>query len=48
LGWKAGTEFEEGINTTIEWYRNNRHWWEKMLWMRHVPIKLKNGKIEMH
>ena len=28
LGWKPAMPFEEGIRTTIEWYRENRAWWE--------------------
>ena len=48
LDWKAITKFEQGIQRTIEWYQNNRKWWEKVLWMRHVPIVTKDGKVEMH
>jgi len=48
LGWKAETSFEKGLIRTAEWYRNNRKWWEKMLWMRHVPILTRDGKVEMH
>jgi dTDP-glucose 4,6-dehydratase len=28
LGWKAGVDFREGIARTVEWYRDNRAWWE--------------------
>jgi len=48
LGWKAETPFEQGLEKTIQWYCHNRDWWTKMLWMRHVPILMKDGKIEMH
>jgi len=48
LGWKAETDFDRGLNETIEWYRQNRDWWQKLLWMRHVPIKTKDGKVEYH
>lgn len=30
LGWKPETEFEEGIKETIQWYKNNRNWWEPL------------------
>jgi dTDP-D-glucose 4,6-dehydratase len=40
--------FEEGIERTIVWYRQNRPWWEKQLWMREIPIITKTGKREMH
>lgn len=28
LGWKPKHKFETGINETIDWYLNNRTWWE--------------------
>jgi len=48
LGWQAQTDFEDGLARTIEWYQQNRGWWQKLLWMRHVPIKTRDGKIEYH
>jgi len=48
LGWKAKTRFEDGLDKAIEWYKNNRSWWEKLLWMRHVPIITKEGRREFH
>jgi len=48
LGWKAQTTFQEGLPRTIEWYKQNPGWWQKLLWMRHVPIKTRDGKIEYH
>ena len=48
LGWQAQTDFQVGLARTIEWYQQNRDWWQKLLWMRHVPIKTRDGKIEYH
>lgn len=48
LGWEAKTKFENGLVKTIEWYKNNMGWWEKMRWMRHVPIVTREGKKEFH
>jgi len=48
LGWNPTTELEEGLDKTIDWYRDNRKWWEKMLWMRAIPIITKSGKMEYH
>jgi len=48
LGWEAATDFEHGIEKTIEWYQRNRDWWQKLLWMRQVPIKTRDGKIEYY
>ncbi|HUY85726.1 MAG TPA: dTDP-glucose 4,6-dehydratase [Acidimicrobiales bacterium] len=33
LGWSPNIDFEEGLSSTVEWYRNNRSWWE--------PLKLR-------
>lgn len=30
LGWKPKYTFETGIKETVEWYCNNREWWEKI------------------
>lgn len=30
LGWKPEVSFEEGLKKTIQWYKNNRWWWEKL------------------
>ena len=27
LGWQAGTHFDEGIDQTVAWYRDNEEWW---------------------
>jgi dTDP-glucose 4,6-dehydratase len=28
LGWEPRRDWEEGIRSTIDWYRDNRDWWE--------------------
>jgi dTDP-glucose 4,6-dehydratase len=28
LGWRAQTRFEDGIERTVNWYRDNAWWWE--------------------
>lgn len=30
LGWSPRHDFEEGLLETIDWYRGNRFWWEKI------------------
>ena len=30
LGWKPEMDFDEGIRKTINWYLDNRSWWEKL------------------
>ncbi len=29
LGWQPTVNFEEGINKTIAWYKENENWWKK-------------------
>ena len=31
LGWLPETKFEDGIEETIEWYLNNKEWWENII-----------------
>lgn len=31
LGWLPETRFEDGIKKTIDWYLNNREWWEEII-----------------
>lgn len=48
LGISKAEAFENGLEKTVRWYENNRAWWEKLLWMRHVPIMTESGKVEYH
>jgi len=48
LGWHPEMSWEIGLKKTIDWYKDNRSWWEKQLWMRAVPIITKSGKRELH
>ena len=45
LGWKSATDFETGLEKTIKWYVDNRDWWKNQLWMRSIPITIKNGEV---
>ena len=31
LGWLPRTKFDDGIHQTVQWYLNNRPWWEHIL-----------------
>ena len=31
LGWLPETTFDEGIRKTIQWYLDNRSWWENII-----------------
>jgi dTDP-glucose 4,6-dehydratase len=30
LGWKPGYNFEQALNLTVDWYRDNEWWWRKL------------------
>lgn len=36
LKWRSTVSLEEGLVRTIEFYRNNRNWWERYLWMKEL------------
>ena len=40
LGWEPRREWTDGIRATIDWYRDNRDWWE--------PIKRSDGFREFY
>jgi dTDP-glucose 4,6-dehydratase len=48
LGWEPRVSLEEGLDLTIDWYRKNRDWWEKQLWMREIPIIIKGERKVVH
>jgi dTDP-glucose 4,6-dehydratase len=48
IGWKPRLSFEQGLERTIRWYRDNEEWWRPQMWMRHIPIMTASGKKEMH
>jgi dTDP-glucose 4,6-dehydratase len=40
LGWQPRRDWEQGVRATIDWYRDNREWWE--------PIKRSGGFREYY
>ena len=30
LGWQPQIKFADGLKQTIEWYKNNQAWWQKI------------------
>ncbi len=45
LGFFPDVNFEEGLNKTIQWYKENRALWEKQLPLKRVPVKLRDGSV---
>lgn len=48
LDWKPTLSFEQGLEKTIAWYRDNEQWWRPQMWMRHIEIISAAGKRERH
>lgn len=40
LGWRSRVTFDDGINTTVRWYLENRAWWETILKGRYSGHRL--------
>lgn len=40
LGWKARHDFETGIRRTVQWYLDNRAWWEGIRAQRYTGQRL--------
>ncbi len=40
LGWRAAHDFSRGLRKTIEWYLNNRAWWEGVRAARYAGQRL--------
>lgn len=48
LDWEPTVSWRQGLEKTIKWYRENESWWQKLLWMRQIPIITNSGKSELH
>lgn len=45
IGFESAISLEEGLGQTIEWYRENQDWWQRLLSLRRVPVKLRDGTL---
>lgn len=48
LGWEPEVDWREALRRTINWYTENRDWWDRQVWMRHIPITTSSGHREYH
>jgi len=49
LGWKPTFEFEEAINATIDWYLENKKWWERIIsgeYQKYYDVQYSNRQIK--
>lgn len=45
LGWKPTVEFEQAISYTIDWYLQNKSWWERIIsgeYQKYYELQYKN------
>ncbi len=45
LGWKPSHTFEEGIEETVLWYKENKSWWERIVsgqYLQYYKMQYKN------
>ena len=47
LGWLPETKFDEGIAKTIQWYLDNRGWWENIISGEYRTAYEKSGKTKL-
>lgn len=45
LGFVAERKLSDGLAETVDWYRANRAWWERLRWMRSVPVTDADGTV---
>lgn len=45
LDFRARIGLDEGLAKTVDWYRQNREFWESMRWMRAVPVMNADGRV---
>ncbi|NOZ62000.1 MAG: dTDP-glucose 4,6-dehydratase [Calditrichaeota bacterium] len=46
VGWKPKHSFQEAMKLSIEWYKNNRPWWEKIKSGKYLEYYKKHYQIE--
>ena len=48
LGWYPQILLSEGLDRSIDWYKDNGSWWRNLEWMKQVPVRTTNNIVEMH
>jgi dTDP-glucose 4,6-dehydratase len=47
LGWVAETSLEEGLAQTVQWYTDNREWWEPFYWTTQAASPLPRPLVDV-
>jgi dTDP-glucose 4,6-dehydratase len=45
MGFHTQVIFEQGLEKTIKWYKENQEQWKRQVHLKKVPVKTKTGKI---
>lgn len=45
LGFEPDRKLADELARTVAWYRENRAWWERLRWMRSVPVTGGDGSV---
>ena len=45
LGWEPKEDFKSGFRKTVQWYLNNRSWWENILDGSYQLQRLGNARV---
>ena len=48
LDWHPATDWIQGLQTTIDWFRSNQTFWQNQVWMRSIEITLPDGGTVRH
>ena len=43
VGWAATTSLREGLEATIEWFREHESFWRRQMWLRKIKIETSSG-----
>ncbi|MGA3038672.1 MAG: dTDP-glucose 4,6-dehydratase [Vulcanimicrobiaceae bacterium] len=43
VGWEPSTSFHDGLQQTIEWFRDNERFWQRQMWLRKIRIETAAG-----
>jgi dTDP-glucose 4,6-dehydratase len=43
VGWVPATSFRDGLELTIDWFRENEPFWRRQLWLRKIKIETAAG-----